>query len=171
MLTSLGNAEAYHLIDSGDLKMEETLSSTFMRTKGKPINFNGKTVVAIIEIEITKPRTLFSVRRSGATNGRVQGLALKMTGGQIVVEGSGKGCPEIVLWSDTSPDAVEIEVLSSGGNVLKIWNVWKSAFGMNAWVGNAGMHVHGADGMITLECSDGVGDVDFSDYVVVMEKR
>ncbi|SHM80476.1 hypothetical protein SAMN05216593_103246 [Pseudomonas asturiensis] len=42
---------------------------------------------------------------------------------------------------------------------------------MNAWVGNAGIHVHGTDGTMTLECSDGVGDVDFSDYVVVVEKR
>jgi hypothetical protein len=151
--------------------MEETLSSTFMRTKGKPINFNGKTVVAIIEIKITEPRTVFSVRRLGAANGRVQGLAFKLTGGQIVVEGPGIGCPEIVLWSDTSPDDVEIEVLSSRGHVLKIWNVWKSAFGMNAWVGNAGIHVRGTDDMMTLECSDGVGDVDFSDYVVVVEKR
>ena len=171
MLTSLGQTESRHLRDSGNLKMEETLSSTFMRTKGKPISFNGKTVVAIIEIKITEPRTVFSVRRLGATNGRVQGLALKIKGGQIVVEGSGNGCPEIVLWSDTSPDALEIEVFSKGGNVLKIWNVWKSAFGMNAWVGNAGIHVHGTDGTMTLECSDGVGDVDFSDYVVVVEKR
>jgi hypothetical protein len=171
MLTSLGQTEARHLRYSGDLKMEETLSSTFMRTKGKAINFNGKTVVAIMEIKITEPRTVFSVRRLGATNGRVQGLALKMMGGKIVVEGSGNGCPEIVLWSDTSPDALQIEVFSKGGNVLKIWNVWKSAFGMNAWVGNAGIHVHGTDGTMTLECSDGVGDVDFSDYVVVVEER
>lgn len=101
----------------------------------------------------------------------MQGLALKMMGGQIVVEGSGNGCPEIVLWSDTSPDALEIEVFFKDGNVLKIWNVWKSAFGMNAWVCNAGIHVHGTDGTMTLEFGDGVGDVDFSDYVVVVEKR
>jgi hypothetical protein len=150
--------------------MEETLSSIFMRTKGKPITFNGKTVVAIIEIEITKPRTIFSIRRLAATNGRVQGLALKAVSGQIVVEGSPDGYPEIILWSDTSPDAVEIEVFSKFGSTLKIWNIWKSTFGMNAWVGNAGIHVCESDGKITLECSDGVGDVDFSDYVVVLEE-
>lgn len=151
--------------------MEETLSSIFMRTKGKPINFNGKTVIAIMEIEITKPSTVFSIRRLGATNGRVQGLALKAVSGQIVVDGSGDGYPEIILWSDTSPDAVEIEVISKFGGTLKIWNVWKSTFGMNAWVGNAGIHVCEPDGKMILECSDGVGDVDFSDYVVVLEER
>lgn len=88
--------------------MEETLSSIFMRTKGKPITFNGKTVVAITEIEITKPRTVCSIRRLGATNGRVQGLASKAVSGQIVVDGSRDGYPEIILWSETSPDAVEI---------------------------------------------------------------
>ena len=81
--------------------MEETLSSIFMRTKGKPITFNGKTVVAVIEIEITKPRTVFSIRRLAATTGRVQGLALKALSGQIVVDGSLDGYPEIILWSDT----------------------------------------------------------------------
>jgi len=35
---------------------------------------------------------------------------------------------------------------------------------MNAWVGNAGIHACAPDGKMTLECSDGVGDVDFSDY-------
>ncbi|MFL1500827.1 hypothetical protein ACI77J_02540 [Pseudomonas sp. O64] len=150
--------------------MEEALSSIFMRTKGKPITFNGKTVVAIMEIEITKPRTVFSIRRLSATNGRVQGLALKAVSGQIVVDGSRDGYPEIILWSDTSPDAVEIEVFSKVGSTLKIWNVWKSTFGMNAWVGNAGIHVCESDGKMTLACSDGVGDVDFSDYVVVLEE-
>jgi len=151
--------------------MEETLSSIFMRTKGKAINFNGKTVVAIMEIEITKPRTVFSIRRLGVTNDRVQGLALKAVSGQIVVDGSGDGYPEIILWSDISPDVVEIEVLSKFGSTLKVWNVWKSAFGINAWVGNAGIHICRPDGKMTLECSDGVGEVDFSDYVVVLEER
>ncbi|WP_050553994.1 hypothetical protein [Pseudomonas fluorescens] len=151
--------------------MEETLSSIFMRTKGKPITFNGTTVVAIMEIEITKPRTVFSIRRLGATNGRVQGLALKTVSGQIVLDGSRDGYPEIILWSDSSPDAVEIEVFSKVGSTLKIWNVWKSTFGINAWVGNAGIHVCESDSKMTLECSDGVGDVDFSDYVVVLDER
>lgn len=151
--------------------MEEALSSIFMRTKGNPINFNGETVVAIMEIEIRKPRTVFSIRRLGATNDRVQGLALKAVSGQIVVDGSRDGYPEIILWSDTSPDAVEIEVLSKFGSTLKIWNVWKSTFGMNAWVGNAGIHICRLDGKMTLKCSDGVGEVNFSDYVVVLEER
>ena len=149
--------------------MEETLSSIFTRTKGTPINLNGQTVVAIIEIKITKPRTVFSIRRLSATNGRVQGLVLKAVSGQIVVDGS--GYPEIVLWSDTSPDAAEIEVLSKSGSTLKIWNVWKSNSGMSAWVGNAGVQVSWPDGKMTLECSDGVGDVDFSDYVVAFEEQ
>ncbi|MBF6031473.1 hypothetical protein ICY20_27315 [Pseudomonas sp. P115] len=151
--------------------MEETLSSIFMRTNGKPINSNGKTVVAIVEIEITKPRTVFSIRRLSATDNRVQGLALKAVSGQIVVDDSGNGYPEIVLWSDTSPDDVVIEVLSKSGSTLKIWNVWRSTFGMNAWVGNAGIYVCRPDGKMTLACSDGVGDVDFCDYVVALEER
>ncbi|MBV4463593.1 hypothetical protein KVG95_09615 [Pseudomonas sp. SWRI79] len=151
--------------------MEETLSSIFARTKGTPINFNGQTVVAIIEIKITKPRTVFSIRRLRATNGRVQGLVLKAANGQLVVDSSGTGYPEIVLWSDTSPDVAEIEVLSKSGSTLKIWNVWKSTFGMSAWVGNAGMHVCETGNKMMLECSDGVGDVDFSDYVVTLEEQ
>ncbi|TFY90611.1 hypothetical protein DYL59_08710 [Pseudomonas kairouanensis] len=151
--------------------MEETLSSIFMRSNGKPIKLNGQTVVTIMELEITKPRTTFLIRRLGATSSRGQGLVLKAASGQIVVDNSGDGYPEIVLWSDTSPDVVEIEVFLKLGNTLKIWNVWKSAHGMSAWVGNAGIHIRRSDGKITLECSDGVGDVDFTDYVVALEER
>ncbi|CAI8835830.1 hypothetical protein EMIT0P253_290005 [Pseudomonas sp. IT-P253] len=59
----------------------------------------------------------------------MQAEALR-TYGQIVVDSSGTGYPEIVLWSDTSPDVAEIEVLFRSGSTLKIWNVWKSTFGM-----------------------------------------
>ncbi|WP_177325003.1 hypothetical protein [Pseudomonas sp. PAMC 25886] len=57
------------------------------------------------------------------------------------------------------------------GSTLKIWNVWKSASVMNAWVGNAGIHVSCPAGKMTLECSNGVGDADFSDYVVALEEQ
>lgn len=153
------------------LKVEETLSSIFARTKGTPINFNGQTVIAIIEIKITKPRTVFSIRRLSAKTARVQGLVLKVANGQIIVDSSDASYPEVVLWSDVSPDVTKIEVLSKSGSTLKIWNVWKSTFGMNAWVGNAGIHVCETGSMMTLECSDGVGDVDFSDYVVTLEEQ
>ncbi|NUU38252.1 hypothetical protein [Pseudomonas sp. C2B4] len=151
--------------------MEESLSSIFARTKGIPINFNGQTVVAIIEIKITKPRAVFSIRRSSAKNDRVQGLVLKATNGQIVVDSADAGYPEVVFWSDSSPDIAKFEVHSKSGSTLKIWNVWKSTFGMSAWVGNAGMRVCEAGSVMTLECSDGVGDVDFSDYVVTLEEQ
>jgi hypothetical protein len=37
---------------------------------------------------------------------------------------------------------------------------------VQAWVGNSGMLIHRENAVVSLKCSDGTGNVDFTDLVV-----
>ncbi len=99
----------------------------------------------------------------------ISGLRLKATKGKIEVNGQQHS--EIVLWADTSPEDVLITTSCKSDCELKAWNVWRIDDLTQAWVGNAGLVVDEHDHSITLRCSDGVGDVDFDDFVVQIELK
>ncbi len=107
---------------------------------------------------------MLHILRVSAKGNPVQGLRLKIGGGELLV--NGKILSDIVLWADNSPKEVAVSISATKGTVLKIWNVWSIGGAINAWIGNAGMVVAETDDNIWLRCSDGIGDVDFSDFVV-----
>lgn len=148
--------------------MNESLSSQFQRSKGAPIQVMGHNVNQIFHTEVEGNRQDFLIRRVSAKSSPVPGLRIKAANGEIEVNGQRHS--EIILWADTSPELVEIAVLSKSGCELKIWNVWRSNDVANAWVGNAGLLISNKDGVTTLECSDGVGDVDFSSLVAQIQE-
>lgn len=144
--------------------MSETLSCLFQKSHGAAIEIDGLLVWPICQQKIAQPMKKFLVRRLGSTHSPVQGVRIKAAKGTILVDGHSH--PDIILWADTSPAAVEIVVRSKIGCELNAWNVWRSGDRVDAWTGNAGMLIHKADGVVTLECSDGKGEIDFTDLVV-----
>ena len=52
---------------------------------------------------------------------------------------------------------------------LDVWNSWMYGGVEHAWIGNAGLVAQTVERGYTLQCSDGVGDVDFTDLVVRIE--
>lgn len=149
--------------------MSETLSSLFQKSKGAPIEMNGHSVQPIFQISIKDKRQDFLIRRLKATKSPIPGLRIKAVKGEIEV--NGQRHPEMILWADTSPESVAVSVLSKSGCELKIWNVWRVDNIAQAWVGNAGLLISKTGKVITLECSDGVGEVDFSSLVIQLETR
>jgi hypothetical protein len=145
----------------------DTLSYRFQQSKGAPVAFAGRLVQPIFQKTLGSGRQAIAVRRLAATTSPVQGLRLKAVKGRIEV--NGQDHPEIILWADTSPPVLDLAVACANGCELKCWNVWKYGDIVQAWIGNAGMHVAEADGRVTLACSDGVGDADFADLVVELE--
>jgi hypothetical protein len=149
--------------------MTETLSFRFQQTKGAPIEIDGRLVQPMLQEKVTRPRRDLLVRRVSSTEIPVQGLRIKADKGTI--EMNGQSHPDIVLWADTSPASVEIAIASKSGCELKMWNVWRVGDVMHAWLGNAGIHLSKVGKVLTLECSDGVGVVNFTDLVVQIEER
>jgi hypothetical protein len=149
--------------------MIETLSSRLQQSEGAPIEIDGRLVLAILQEKITQDRKSLLVRRVSSTKSPVQGLRIKAVKGKIVIDGH--SYPDIVLWADTSPASVEITIASKSGCDLKMWNVWRVGDVMHAWLGNAGIHLSKVGKVLTLECSDGVGEANFTDLVVQIEER
>lgn len=100
----------------------------------------------------------------------VQGLHFKARKASLDVEG--QRLTNVLLWTDTAPHEVLINVIAAGkGPSLRFWNVWH--YGDNspqAWLGNSGMLVEerGSDTLL-VGCSDGEGDVDFTNLRVRIE--
>ena len=147
--------------------MTTTLSEQFQQSRGKAIQFDGQLIHPMFQKKINKNKN-FLIRRLKVIDSPLQGLRIKVVGGEIEV--NNQSHPEIILWADTSPESVIISVSSKNGCDLKIWNVWKIDDLTQAWVGNAGMVINEMGKVVTLECSGGVAEVDFSNLVVEIEE-
>lgn len=148
--------------------MSETLSAIFQRTRGAPIEINGHTILPIFQMHVPPGRKNFVVRRLKSASASVTGLRIKAVKGEIEV--NGQRHQEVILWADTSPEAVPLSVLSKSSCELKIWNVWRAGDVVQAWVGNAGLVVSQTEGTTRLECSGGDEGVNFSALVVQIDQ-
>jgi hypothetical protein len=148
--------------------VSETLSSQFQKSRGTAIEVNGRLVQSIFQKQLNEPNVRFEIHRVKSVNSPTQGFRLKAVQGTIEV--NGQHHPDIILWADTCPAVMEIVVSSHSGCQLKAWNVWKIDDLVQAWVGNAGMCVLAEGNSYTLECSDGVGDVDFTNLIVQVKE-
>ena len=95
----------------------------------------------------------------------VQAVRLKIERGLVIA--NHQRLTDVVLWADTSPPVVEIAIEPNGEHhaTLKVWNAWRDDGVMQAWFGDAGMIVEESSAGLWLRCSDGVGEMDFSDVV------
>jgi hypothetical protein len=151
-------------LENQDTDMSEALSLRFQRSNGMPFEIDGQLVRQIVRIEVPAAKQNFVIRRIRSKEQPISGLRLKAANGNIEVNGQRQ--PGIILWTDTSPESVEISVISKSGCELKAWNVWKTEGVVQAWVGNSGFIVTEEKETIRFECSDGSGEADFSDFVV-----
>jgi hypothetical protein len=153
-------------LEDRDIDMNETLSFKFQKSNGTPLEIDGQIVQQILCVAIPETKKNFLIQRLKSKEKPVSGLRLKAVNGEIEV--NGERYSDIILWADTSPDAVSVSVLSKSGCELKAWNVWMIEGIVQAWVGNSGMIVTEEGKSTRLECSDGSGNVDFSDFVVTL---
>ena len=147
--------------------VDQTLSLLFQRLKGAPVELKGQLVHPIFRARVKGGQKRFLIRRIHATSSPVPGLRIKVVKGEIEV--NGQRHPEVILWADTSPESVSLSVISKSGCEMKAWNVWRADDLVQAWVGNAGLVISEVDHVITLECSDGAGEVDFTDLIVQIQ--
>ncbi len=139
----------------------------FEKTGGKPIQYQGKTLVMLDHFPtegVAHLRLVFE-----ACNGEWrQGVALRFEGkfkvnGQIIRRA-------IVLWHGTAPPRVELEVIGKP-STIEVKNVWDVGDGViHSWHNGAAMIVEPiADGR-RYRCNDGFADDDFDDIVFRLER-
>jgi hypothetical protein len=147
----------------------KTFGELFAEGRGGPIRFHGTEVHAIHEVPVALPTEL-ALHFMSANPAARQALRIAVDGGHAVV--NGQQLREVVLWADTAPPSVRIEVVPTGGRaVVKMWNAWEDNTGaMQAWLGDCGMVIEATRTGVTLRCSDGLGPPDFSDLVVRVDR-
>lgn len=143
--------------------MTSTLSKLFQEAKGEPITFSGKLVHGIYKREV-KANTVFTIKILSHSEEIVQGLHVKATKGKFEV--NGQLLSEFILWSDTCLTEIPIKFSSKSDATVKFWNVWRYENITHSWIGNTGFCINEEENKVVMECSDGIGDVNFNDLVV-----
>lgn len=144
-----------------------SFQSMFEKSAGKPIEYQGKTLVMMDDFPTegaTRLRLVFET-----CNGEWrQGVGLRIDGkfkvhGQTINKG-------IVLWHDTAPQIVELEVPSKVSTV-EVKNVWDVGDGViHSWHNGAAMIVEPLPSGRRYHCNDGFADDDFDDIVFRLER-
>ncbi len=124
---------------------------------------DGQPAVRIDSLPITKgQRVTLTFERVGPR--WRQGVFLATTGSLAI---AGTSSPQRVLWSDTAPRSVAIEVAETDGRLV-LYNVWDSGRGRHheSQSDTSGMFVEAlADGSIRYSCTDIGLEPDFSRLV------
>jgi len=126
------------------------------------VDWKGHEVQPVLRFPVAAG-SMVRVRRLGSSSERAQAVKLAVDQGAMRLaryEGS-----SIALWSHSAPAEVELEIIGHA-TVLEVWNAWSLDGVDNAWLGNAGIIAESHANGWTLQCSDGVGDPDFSDLVL-----
>lgn len=119
--------------------MTEVASERWVEDLTETAEIGGQNVAAALTFTLDHPATL-RVTRHHATRHRAQGLAIHadhtLSCGDVAND-------RLVLWSDTSPEHVDIE---ADAGTITIWNVWSEEGVVHAWIGAAGIQSERVDG-------------------------
>ena len=145
-----------------------SFQSMFFASKGKPISYMGKTLVLIDEFPLNGSRTIRVVFE--ATGGKYrQGIALNYDGSFRVNDQLIKGKGGLVLWRNTAPDEVCIDLVGTTNAVL-VSNAWATKDGtVHARHNGAAMIVELLPNGRRYRCNDGLPDDDFDDLIFRVE--
>lgn len=143
--------------------MNETLSSRFIKAKTGEIEHAGCKVSQMFAHPVVDG-SVFSLEILDFKPLPRQGLRLRVKNGLICI--NEEKSSDIVLWASTCPPIVKGVVIARAPSELRVWNVWAVDDAVCAWTGNSGILIKTEDGFFSLNCSNGVGDVDFSDMTI-----
>jgi hypothetical protein len=140
----------------------------FMKSKGRPIVYEGKTLVMTHDFPTEGAKRMRLVFESCNAEWR-QGASLRVRSeGKIVI--NGQQLTHAVCWQDTAPETVEFEISGKVPNI-EIKNVWDVGNGvMESWHNGAAMIVETLPTGRRYRCNDGFPDDDFDDIVFRLER-
>lgn len=152
---------------SVDASPPSDLAARFAESASDIVHVEGRDVRSLLRLEVD-PGDVLEVTRLTASRQRPQALKLATDDGELVVAST--QAPSVSLWSNSAPRKVRVRVDSDHPTTVAIWNAWRFGGMVHAWIGNAGMVTSSHKGRVTIQCSDGVGPIDFTDLVVTVER-
>jgi len=156
----------------------------FLESKGKPISYNGNTLVMADKFPVEDGDKLRICIESSSSK-YPQGITVDITGScevQGKVFKKGKGI-RMLFWADAElidPKNIELTVFTTTGYVV-IYNIWeqinqyiagglKESKSVEYWHGGAAMIVEEIENGRRYRCNDGTSDDDFDDIVFTVQK-
>ncbi|WP_349407788.1 hypothetical protein [Pseudalkalibacillus sp. SCS-8] len=137
----------------------------FMKSRGKPIVYKGKTIMMLDRIAIGK-KSKIRIKFEKTNSEWDQGISLKVDKG-IIVEG--EEIKHLRLWEKHAPSYLEYDVETNNGELL-LWNIWDTGNGStDAWINGAAMIAQDLDNGKIYFCNDGHPDDNFDDLVFKIE--
>lgn len=138
----------------------------FEQSSGNSIEIDGRRVSLIDKLEIEHLTNLI-VRIISWDRKLRQGVRLDCNG---TFQLNGRKIPKAtVLWADTAPSAVDVEILRPKGALI-VSNVWDTGNGVvERWSGNAGMLIERIGTKSVYRCNDLRRNEDFEDIVFSIE--
>lgn len=134
------------------------LSTLFEQAKTGCVVVDGRRIYSSLRIRVEVP-SLLKVRRLHASSDPVPGLRFAIRDGTATLEG--QKLPNMVLWSDTAPAEVEVNIVPKRKKIAEVmlWGCWRAYSGgyavTEAWVLNDGMLVEQSDNTWVLRCNSG----------------
>lgn len=145
--------------------------AAFISSRGGPIEYEGRELhLAFVlpvhagdEIRIVFLRFTRELR---------QGVRIVTRGRGCKVSVGGRLLDDVVLWSDTAPREVLMTVHGGGkGAEIRIWNVWEDPIRgtMLQALSSGAIEIQPQpDRSVVLRCSDGSGEPEFDDLVILL---
>jgi len=148
--------------------MKKTLAQLFMKSAGRPVEYEGLTVHSAVFKQVHEAGR-FIVRFIKAVTIPMQALRIRIDPGKLLVENTESA--QILLRLDTCPDVVNVRFRPSPeGSRITFYNAWiNEDGGVDAWLVHAGMLVEETVNKMLLRCSDGRGEPTFDDLIVEIE--
>jgi hypothetical protein len=134
-----------------------------MEAQGTPIDINGVPSVRIYSIQL-QPKAEFHVKRVANIDEPIQ--CLHISTDRPILEIDGHRFKDTVLWADTSRPEITVRSAGRVTRTVKFWNSWLTDTREDAWMRNAAIQFEEIDSGVRLNCSDGRGDLDFTDFIV-----
>lgn len=161
-----------------------TLADRFRTQRTDRIRVDGVEVLSLVEIEVEQEEVV-EVLIETSRNDVDQALNIRSSLGDLVAlsdrgrstddfdhdEGLGF---ELVTVQASEAHRVELACSETSPRSLQLWNSWVIGDAHHSWTGNSGIVAEalevppGASTRIRLWCSDGLGDPQFDDLVVVV---
>jgi len=143
-----------------------SLEKLFTESKGQPIELDGKILQMVDRVPVRDGQEIRIVFESASPERR-QGISLTVRG-ELEVNGHTIR-KEVVLWVDTAPTEVILQVRTKQHEVL-VKNVWDRGDGvMDSWHAQAAMIVETCGAVRRYRCNDGRNNLDFEDIVFTLE--
>lgn len=145
---------------------KQTLTELFTKAGGGPVKTDGRKVTPVTHLAVSDGIRII-VTRLTSSRSRDQALVMALDNGLLEIDGF--EAPSVSLWTSTCPRQVEFTVRGENASSLDVWNAWRGSAFEGSWLGNAGIVEQAVEGGVTLQCSDGVGEPDFTNLVVSIE--